>query len=475
MNGPVEERLRRALAQQAETTTTSPDGWRRIQARRAGARRPGFDWWKLLAPAAAVTAVIVVLALVAGGGGERTLRVTGDSDALRLLPTGVEPRFRLVNVTTTHPGGPSGPVTYRAFGRRGPDGVALQASVVITIPGDLARGATPDLAPMRVLDQEVIAGTNPVGQRALRWYQPDGREVGLLTYGLSSAEVVRVVESLVLGDASTDTPALPAGLAPFATGSLPGDTQQLAVQDWDSDDGARFLVTVAEESGASLDRVALSMPGGRALNLRGTTAIYSPAGGGYLTWLERPETVVSLQGQGLSEKELVTIAQGLRPVPDAEWQALEARFRPPAVPAPPPDIGPPPGGVVHPNAWFGIVAVVDSEAPPCKPQELWFPEVSAGQEVACHKVRGPVLNAGDIARAVLQQERSGAWAVVLTLTDAGAARLAALSRDAGGQYAIMVDGQLVSVLRYGAAPPGHSLITGLDEQTAKRIADRLPR
>ena len=52
MNGPVEERLRRALAQQAETTTTSPDGWRRIQARRAGARRQWFDWWKLLAPAA---------------------------------------------------------------------------------------------------------------------------------------------------------------------------------------------------------------------------------------------------------------------------------------------------------------------------------------------------------------------------------------------------------------------------------------
>jgi hypothetical protein len=483
MSTRVEERLRRALAQQAETTTTSPDGWRRIQdAVGAGARRRRFAPWNVLAPAAAVAVVLVVLALMAGGQGGRPLRVAGEPDALHLMPTGVEPRFRLVNVATAKTGGPSGPTTYRAFGRRGPDGVGLEASVVITIPGDLARnGAEPDPAPLRVLGQDVIVGTNPFGQRALRWYQADGREVGLLTYGLSPAEVVTVVESLLRGDASTDAPTLPAGLRPIDVGSLPSGASPVSILDWESDDGARFTMSVVEGAGATLDGVAVSMPGGRARKLRATTAIYLPAADGYLAWLERPQTVVSLHGAGLSEQDLVSIAQGLRPVADEQWRAIETRFaaKPPDTIGPLPDIGPPPGVVPSPTAWLGFLPVRERAAPPCRPiQELWLAEVRAGQEVACYKVGGPGLNAGDIASATARQDRpSGTWTVELILTEPGTARLAALFRDvgAGGQYAIVVDGKLVSVVRFDGAPSPKALITGLDEKMATMIVDRLPR
>jgi hypothetical protein len=481
MKAPVEERLRQALAQQAETTTTTPEAWRQIQARRAGARRPALVRWTLLAPAAAVAAVLILLAVVAGDDDNRTLRVTGESDALHLMPTGVEPRFRLVNVMTTEPGGPAPPTTFRAFGRRGPDGVALQASVVITIPGDMARnGATPEPSPLRVLGQDVMVGTNPVGQRVLRWYQPDGREVGLVTYGLSQAEVVRVVESLVLGDASTDAPSLPPGLAPLGTGALPGEARPVAIQSWDSANGARFTVVVVEETGATLDRVALSMPGGRARNVRGTTAIYVPAGDGYLTWLERPHTVVSLQGQGLSEEELLTIAQGLRPVSDAEWRALEDRYRarPPDTIGPVPDIGPPPGAVPPTNNYFLLLPVRGRSAPPCPSSPLVFPEQAAGQDVVCYQVAGPLVDADDVDTAVAREERgTGGWAVEYTLTPAGVASMEALFRDvgAGGQFAIVVDGRLVSAPRLEGPPPPKGIVSGLDEQTARSLADRLTR
>jgi len=40
MSSPTEERLRRALAQQAATTTTAPEGWHRIRTRIDGGRSP---------------------------------------------------------------------------------------------------------------------------------------------------------------------------------------------------------------------------------------------------------------------------------------------------------------------------------------------------------------------------------------------------------------------------------------------------
>jgi hypothetical protein len=485
MSTPVEQRLRRALAQQAEATTTSPDGWRRIQARRpqgAGAGRPALKRWTVLAPAAAFAVVLLVLAAVGSGGDrDRTLRVTGDPEPLHLLPTGVEPRFRLIGVTTGTAGDPPPPSTYRAFGRRAADGVAVQASVVITMPGDRARnGATPEPEPLRVLGHDVILATDPFGQRTARWHQPDGREVGLLTYGLSPAELVTVVESLLPGDASKDAPSLPAGFSSIGSGSMPGGAPPTVTQTWQSDDGASFMLTVVEEAGATVDKLAMWMPGGQARKLRGTTAIYVSAREAYLAWPERPETTVVVQARGLSEPELVAIAEGLRPVSGVEWRELTARFRPPPTPADvPPVSGPPPGVAPSPDTWLVFVPVKSRVAPPCRGIHfLELAERRGGQEVACYNVTAPALDAGDVAGAAVRQDRStGTWTVELRLTEAGTARLAGLFRDvgSGGQYAVVVDLEVVAAQRFDASPSGTGVITGLDEQTARSIAERLTR
>jgi preprotein translocase subunit SecD len=66
--------------------------------------------------------------------------------------------------------------------------------------------------------------------------------------------------------------------------------------------------------------------------------------------------------------------------------------------------------------------------------------------------------------------------VELTLTTDGAARFDALARDVGtgGQIAVVVDGRVVSAPRLaGGPPPNKGVVTGLDEPTARGLADRL--
>ncbi|MDQ4090988.1 MAG: hypothetical protein M3163_11905, partial [Actinomycetota bacterium] len=52
----------------------------------------------------------------------------------------------------------------------------------------------------------------------------------------------------------------------------------------------------------------------------------------------------------------------------------------------------------------------------------------------------------------------------------------ALNTGAGGQFGIVLDGQLVSVSRFGGAPPAaNGVVTGLDAQTVRNLAARLGR
>lgn len=483
MKAMVEERLRRALAQQAETTTISPDGWRRIQNRRAGAaRRPALLRWTVQAPAVAVVVLVLIFVTLAGDGGDGALRVTGDAGRIYLEPTGVEPRFRFAGAGS--PG--SEPWTFRAYGRRGADGVTLDASVVVAVPeGGLLEGVTFLPEPLRAAGHDVRVAGDGFGRQFLYWTQADGRTVGVMSHKLSQAELVGVAESLLSGDAATADPVLPAGFAAVDSGRIAGGTA-VAMQTWQADDGDNFTLSVADEPGATFDRVAWSMAGGRVTSVRGTTAIYRPGFTGYLGWIERPGTVVTLVGNGLTEQELVAVADGLRPIEEAQWRQMVNTPRgssdagpPRRELGPPPSIDPPPGGVVHPNAWLAVVPVIGSEAPPCRPiQELWLAEVRAGQEVACYKISGPALNAGDVASATVRQDRTtGTWTVEFILTEAGSARFSALFRDvgAGGQYAIVVDGKLVSAERFEAPPSGKGVITGLDEPTARSLAGRLTR
>ena len=98
--------------------------------------------------------------------------------------------------------------------------------------------------------------------------------------------------------------------------------------------------------------------------------------------------------------------------------------------------------------------------------------------MACYHVAGPFVYADDVDTAVVREDRAtGRWAVEYTLTPRGAERMEALFRavGVGGQFAVVVDGQLVSAPRFDGPPASTGVVTGLDEPTARSLADRLQR
>ena len=489
ISGSTEERLRRALAQHAQTTTTAPDSWPRIRARIAPnghGQGPRRVRWAILAPAAAVGVVgLILLVSLAGHDGDGVVRVTGGPERLYLAPTGVDGRFRLSGAdtdpqTSSQPGG-----IFRAFGRRGPDSVALQASAVITVPSDFALvGAEPEPAPLRVLGRDVAVSRDDFGRRILAWSQADGQTVGVMTSDLSEGELAALAESLIGGDATKDVPTLPTGFTPVHSGPLPGGPPRVSFQNWEADDGDSFNVSVNEVPGVTIDDLAWYLPGGRATTVRGRTAIYSDRRDADLVWIERPGTVVTVHAIGVSENDLVALAEGLRPVDEAAWNDLRARALRPS--------GSPPSAILDSlgtpkvltpaNSYF-VVAPVDGQSiPPCRPDpSAPSAAVVAGkvgdQEVTCYRLGPAQIAADDVSTATARQSRATeGWEVEFTLSTEGAARFEALLRavGAGGQVAILVDGRLVSAPRVSspsAAPNG--VVTGLDEQTARRLADRL--
>lgn len=489
MTSPVEERLRRALTQHAGTTTTTPDAWPGIRARmdwRRGTHRPGFLRWAILAPAATVVVVaVVLLASLVGGDGDGSIRVAGTAGRLYLAPTGVDGRFRLTAADTDPQSSPQPPGLFRAFGRRARDGIALDASAVVTLPSDFALiGADPAPFPQRVLGRDVAVSSDHYGRTILNWAQKDGQTVGVMTFGLSDSELVVLAESLILGDAASDAPALPPGFMPVHSGALPGGVLSVSVQSWEADDGAGFTVSVADLPGVTIDDLAWYLPGGRATQVRGVTGIYWDRGDAELMWIERPGVVVSVHGTGLPEKDLFAIAQGLRPVDEPAWRQLRAGVQQPA--------GSPPSRILEPlgvakvltpaNSFFVIAPVDGQSLPPCRPDPsapsvLVVAQAVGGQEVACLRLGPAHLAADDVSTATARPDRaSGSWQVEFTLTSDGAARFNALFHavGTGGQVAILVDGGLVSAPRVASpSAPAKGLVTGLDEQTARHLADRL--
>lgn len=498
MNASVEERLRRALAHQAATTTTAPDGWRRIRARIEGRRllRPGFARWGVLAPAAAVGVVVMIVAAVlAGSGDDGRVHVAGGPGRLYLAPTGVDGSFHLL-AAGSDPQTPSPAGHYRAYGRRAADGVALEASAVIVVPGDFALiGAIPEPQPLQVLGRDLTVSGDDAGTRTLSWAQADGRSVAVITFGLSQPDLVVLAESLLRAEADTAAPALPPGFVAIRDGALADGLPNVSFSTWEAAPGRRFTVNVSDVPAISVDDLAWWLPGGRATKVRGTTAIYAAHPEGALAWIERPGTTVSVYATGMSEKELTTIAENLRPVDAAAWRDLVARApgKGPGVPiisgsgpgGPPP---PPPTGpsklLTADNSYFLIQPVQGRSAPPCPaasagPLSPTVAERRDGQDVACFQVGPPALDAGDVATATARQNRgTGLWEVEFTLTAEGAARFGGLAREvgAGGQIVIRVDGQVVSAPGLGnVAPTTTGMVTGLDEQTARRLADRLKK
>lgn len=476
MSLSVEECLRRALGQQAETTTVAPDAWRRIRGRLDHDRRwrpSGFRQWLLLAPAVGVAVVaVIIVAVLAGRDGDSRLQVAGRGESrLYLAPTGVEPRFHLEGADTDPQTTPLPPGTFRAFGRRAADGVALAASVVVTTPADFALGGqNPPTRSLRVLDRDVAVADDRFGLEIPTWTQGDGRTVAVMTFGLSEAQLIAVVASLLPADATTAVPALPPGFTPVRSGALPEGRPSVSFQNWAAEDDTRFGVSVADSPVSTVDDLAWWVPGGRVTKVRGKTAIYTDRSDRLLTWLERPGVSVTVVGEGLSEKEMVAIAEGLRPIDEAAWRQLTLR-------APPKS-----GEIVNVPATegFRMQPVSARSAPPCPPaMPQVLPERRGGQDVACYQLGPPLVTAHDVATAVAQPDATtGTWAVEYRLTPEGAGRLDAMLRSVGvgGQVAIVVDGVVVSAIRVETTSGnGRGVIAGLDEQTARRLAERLPR
>lgn len=491
MNSSVEERLHSALSQQAEATTTSPDGWNRIRARID--RNPGVWWpslgrWAVWAPVAAMA--LVVLMVLAGLNRDSSVQVTGGGKRMYLAPTNVEGRFRLV-AAGDDPGPFPGGI-FRAYGRRAPDGVALEAAVVVNVPGDFALvGAIPEPAPLRAVGRDVSVAGDDLGRRILSWSQADGRSVGVMTYGLSQGELVTLAESLLTGDASKDAPSLPAGFVPVGDGTLPEGPLVMSHSTWQARDGAQVFVNVTEYPGVTLDHVAWWLPGGRATEVRGTTGIFAQRRDADLVWIEQPGTVVTLHGTGMPPSELLTIAEGLRVLDEAEWRELVARVRASGgggLQPSGPNLGDPqqqvPSRVLTAkNSYFLVRPVHGRSAPPCPagPSGPMAPVVAErvdGKEVACLHVGPPGLDADDVDTASVREERvGGRWEVEFTLTTEGSSRLSALRRDAGpdGHVAIVVDGHVASVPTLTDGPTTRGIVSGLDETIARHLADRLGR
>ena len=493
MSSSVEERLRNALSQQAEVTTTSPDGLNRIRARidgKPGVRWPSFGRWAVWAPAAVMALVVVmVVAGLAGPDRDGSVQVTGGGKRMYLAPTNAEDRFRLVAA-----GGDPGPLPggiFRAYGRRAPDGVALEASVVVNVPADVARvGAIPEPTPLRAVGRDVSVAGDDFGRRILSWTQADGRSVAAMTYGLSQGELVALAESLLTGDATKDAPRLPAGFVPVGDGTLPEGPPVMSHSTWQARDGAQLFVNVTEYPGVTLDHLAWWLPGGRATEVRGTTGIFAERREGDLAWIEQPGTVVTLHGTGMPPSELLTIAEELRVLDEAEWRELVARVRASGGGPQPsgPDLRDPqqPGPsrlLTAENSYFLLRPVHGRSAPPCPagPSGPMAPVVAEkvdGEEVACLHVGPPGLDVNDVATANARQEGAGGrWEVEFTLTTEGSSRLSALRRDRApdGHVAILVDGQVVSVPKLADGPTTRGMVSGLDETTARRLAERLRR
>ncbi|MFN2504151.1 MAG: hypothetical protein ABR540_07970 [Acidimicrobiales bacterium] len=492
MTGPVEERLRRALSQQAETTTTAPEAWSRIRSRtEVRPRRSRLTSSVVMLPACAVAVVVVVAAavLLREDGGTR-VQVTGQPERLYLAPTGLGERFRLVFADTDPVGGLRGPSgVMRVFGRRAADGVALSASVVVRVPWDLPLEATdPGAQTVRVLNEDMTVHRDSDGRRIITWRQQDGSEAGLATFGLSDDELVAAATSLRAAPA-TAAPQLPPDFVNVFSGDLPYGPFPLTDQRWQATNGDTFSITVVEVPGVNLDALVGDSPGGRAVTVRGRTGLTDSAGE-MLAWIERPNTLVVVVSSSLDGAAIREIAESLRPIDEGAWGKLAATAEtddPTAGNALPPGpeqpgesilVGPPTR--VVPDSFFAIRPILGRSDPPCPAgSPTVLAEVREGQETACYEVGLPGLGAGDVTNARALPERTpGTWAVEFTLSDPGLAGFNALARmvGVGGQVAVVVDGRLVNAPHLASPSlPAKGVITGLDEQFARTLADRLDK
>lgn len=383
----VEDRLGRALGELAATTSLSPDALDRIETavstrrRLPATARAGF-------PALAVALVVVLLALVVNAGDEQPTVVAGPATE----PALEGPRARYapqgLSAYTLESAGTSGGVApapdasrLRVYGRRSADGIGLDAVILVVAArseddADMLRsteaseGPPPPLctaswptgcrgAPTAELTTR--GRTTPIvaieGGFKVAWDEPGGSTVGVLTRGLPDDALAAVVEGIRLDGDDAVAATLPDGFAEVHRGIWPAQHRTLATyvsQQWWSTGSPdhRFSLMTYEGPGLSLDtRAWLFSDPAEVGQVHGKPALIALENGMQsVTWQPRPGVLLVLLASGRSRSDLQGLAETVRDVDEAEWQALMGR--PHSVPSSAPGLLPsgepavPPGRLI---------------------------------------------------------------------------------------------------------------------------------
>jgi hypothetical protein len=361
-------RLRSALEDRADATTTSPDTWARIDARTRGAR-PARRRVVGTSVVLGLAAAIVVAALVATSGpeegdGQITAAELGPGGLLRLVPAVVPDgyAFSSVNDVATVEATPAGdaslvvgppaaagelPTTFvhvMAY----PDGAVNVAS---TQPSATAAGGVDSTdaggegdSADPVPAEPVV---DPITGAMSESLQVDDLSVVVLGRGVTEAELDQVVAGLVpveapaLGEAWADATDLPDGWSVRHEGSLSelyahGASSTLEyVRPTGVAPGERLTVTVwrtVADPDLSLAAYVDATSWLAWTEVRGRQAVATvepsrdPAWPDRtrLLWVEQPGTMVAVAGP-IDVEEAREVADGLQLVDESAWRDLYAR------------------------------------------------------------------------------------------------------------------------------------------------------
>lgn len=296
-----------------------------------------------------VLAVVIAALVLAGTGAairdrgddasDRVVVATAPTERLYLLPSDLDAGLELAYRTVDEPGIAREPALLRLFARQDATGVVPKASLAVLV----AKGSPNDLRPRSVelshtpapaprSPETIAVGSQRMevlretpDRSSVSFVGADGKAVAVVADHLSDDELGAAADSLRTGDATTKRPALPAGFAAMHTGPWPADAraQSALRQDWRDDRrGQSFTLTIYDGDERSLASLAwdANLQGVSSITVRGHRGILTGIGVlPTVAWMERPDTLVSIAGNGLDGAAVAHIAERLRPVDKAAW------------------------------------------------------------------------------------------------------------------------------------------------------------
>jgi hypothetical protein len=293
--------------------------------------------WPALAAAVALAAVAVAGAILVERNAGRDV-VAGPTGPLPRLVVGDVPEGMSASGATERPGPGAPESTFRLYGKGEADDPFRDGDVGIAVMGDGGAGSfTTPGEEVRVRGVQGTMGENPSYGWSLTWREAGVGSVLVHSRSMSGPELVDVAEALrregngLVLDQPPDGYRLVADLPGLPVTFGPGDDGSEVR--YESSDAERWLsVAVLVERPGALD--ALRWLGGRnarAVTVRGREAWFLPPSTGgaaistsILGWREQPGVLVTTAGTGLTEDELRTVAESLRPATDGEWDELLA-------------------------------------------------------------------------------------------------------------------------------------------------------